>query len=98
MTAYQASPYDLSPLDGPTDGWILDSVMQELNITSSKLSWCLMLASISTTALDEPIFTWIASEHVNATECYNTFGTGGGSVAEAFDYFVRFFGSFSVRN
>ncbi|KAE9404723.1 hypothetical protein BT96DRAFT_813147 [Gymnopus androsaceus JB14] len=70
MTAYQASPYDLSPLDGPTDGWILDSVMQELNITSN-----------------EPIFTWIASEHVNATECYNTFGTGGGSVAEAFDYF-----------
>jgi len=70
MSAYQAAQYDLSSVDGPADGWILDSVMQELNITSN-----------------EPIFTWIASDHVNATLCYTSVGTGGGSVAEAFDYF-----------
>ncbi|KAJ3793157.1 ASST-domain-containing protein [Lentinula aff. detonsa] len=70
MTAYPVNSLDLSSIDGPEQGYILDSAMQELNISSN-----------------EPLFTWIASEHVNITECYNTPGTGGGSVDEAFDYF-----------
>ncbi|KAJ3991553.1 ASST-domain-containing protein [Lentinula boryana] len=70
MTSYPVNSLDLSPIDGPEQGYILDSAMQELNISSN-----------------EPLFTWIASEHVNITECYNTPGTGGGSVDEAFDYF-----------
>ncbi|KAJ3980810.1 ASST-domain-containing protein [Lentinula detonsa] len=70
ITAYPVKSLDLSSVQGPEQGWILDSAMQELNISDN-----------------EPVFTWIASEHVNITECYNTPGTGGGSVAEAFDYF-----------
>ncbi|KAJ3822750.1 ASST-domain-containing protein [Lentinula raphanica] len=70
MTAYPFKSMDLTPIQGPQQGWILDSAMQELNISSN-----------------EPLFTWIASDHVDITECYNTPGTGGGSVAEAFDYF-----------
>ncbi|KAJ3754730.1 ASST-domain-containing protein [Lentinula raphanica] len=70
MTAYPINALDLTSIDGPEEGFILDSAMQELNISSN-----------------EPLFTWLASDHVNITECYNTPGTGGGSVSEAFDYF-----------
>ncbi|KAF9075389.1 ASST-domain-containing protein [Rhodocollybia butyracea] len=70
MTAYQPSSFDLSPIEGPQQGWILDSAMQELNITSN-----------------EALFTWIASDHVDLTECYYTLGDGGGSISEAFDFF-----------
>ncbi|KIK66617.1 hypothetical protein GYMLUDRAFT_69778 [Collybiopsis luxurians FD-317 M1] len=70
MTSYMFKSLDLSPIQGPQQGWILDSAMQELNISSN-----------------DPIFTWIASDHVNITECYNTPGTGGGSISESFDYF-----------
>lgn len=43
MTAYQATQYDLSSVDGPADGWILDSVMQELNITTSERTLTLFI-------------------------------------------------------
>lgn len=37
ITAYRAVPYDLRPVGGPKDGWVWDSVVQEIDLATGKL-------------------------------------------------------------
>jgi hypothetical protein len=42
ITLYMPRPWDLSPIGGPKDGWIMDSYFQELDIATGELlfEWC----------------------------------------------------------
>lgn len=37
MSVYYPQPADLSPVGGPRDGWVLDSIFQEINIETGEL-------------------------------------------------------------
>jgi hypothetical protein len=37
ITVYHAIPYDLSPMGGPTKGWLTDSIFQEIDIETGDL-------------------------------------------------------------
>jgi hypothetical protein len=37
ITVYNTVPYNLSPVGGPTNGWVTEGVVQEINITSGKV-------------------------------------------------------------
>jgi hypothetical protein len=39
VTAYEELPADLSRVGGPKDGWLLDSVVEEIDVGSGKLVW-----------------------------------------------------------
>jgi hypothetical protein len=37
ITVYNAVPYDLSSVGGPTNGWVTEGIVQEINITTGKV-------------------------------------------------------------
>lgn len=77
VTAYNATPWDLSPVGGPAKGWLLDGLVYEIDIKTNKVlfKW---------RASDHP--ETIPLNGTNIPYGDNTAGDGT-NITEAFDYF-----------
>lgn len=76
VTAYNATPYDLTPVGGPENGWLLDSLVYEIDIKTNEVlfKW---------RSSDHP-------EAIPLNGTYIPFGGSSGdgtNITQAFDYF-----------
>lgn len=76
VTAYNATPYDLTPVGGPKDGWLLDGLVYEIDIKTNEIlfKW---------RASDHP-----QAIPLNGTYIPLSSDSGlGNNITQAFDYF-----------
>lgn len=89
MTSYPTIQYNLTAYGGPEEGFLLDSAFQEVNITTGPyISRRWVLPRFYSSHLGEALFTWLASDHVSPSACYNPIGSTGTSLDNTWDYFV----------